>query len=300
MLKQIRYFQTVVECRSFTEAAEKCYISQSAISQQIQALENTVGVELINREKRRISLTPAGELFYRKSLGIVAQYDELVKEVKNVANRGSNEFRLGVLLTYGGEQLQLALSRFVEEYPDVLLSIEVGSHETLSHGLQGGKFDAVMSDQRRSFASDAHNLILQENQCYIEIARNHPLAKLDHLTRDDCKDFPCILVSEESEHYHEKEYYQDVYGFVGEFQFAPTIKDARLMVVSQRGFMPVEGTPALAHFSKTIASIPFYRNNMQFERNLCLFWMKNSQSNYIDRFSQILLEEFQKSNTSEK
>lgn len=50
MMKQIRYFQAVVRCGSFTEAAEECYISQSAISQQIQALERELGVQLIKRE----------------------------------------------------------------------------------------------------------------------------------------------------------------------------------------------------------------------------------------------------------
>ena len=60
MIKQIRYFQAVVRCKSFTEAAEECFISQSAISQQIQALEQALGVQLIRREKRRFSLTPAG------------------------------------------------------------------------------------------------------------------------------------------------------------------------------------------------------------------------------------------------
>ncbi len=294
MLKQIRYFQTVVECKSFTEAAEKCYISQSAISQQIQALENTLGVELLNREKRKISLTPAGELFYRRSLGIVAQYDELVKEVRNVANRGKNEFRIGALLTYGGEELQLALSHFVEEYPDILLTVEVGSHETLFHGLQDGKMDVLLSDQRRSFSSDSNNVILRKNQCWIEISQNHPLSKLDHITSDDLKNVPCIIVSEEQEHFHEKEYYSEVYGFSGEFIFAPTIKDARLMVVSQRGFMPVDGMPAMSHFSLTITRIPFYRGSVQFERNLCLFWKKDKDSKYIERFAQLMEEEFSK------
>lgn len=74
MLKQIKYFQTVVRCNSFSEAAEECYISQSAISQQIQALERELGVTLLKRENRRFSLTPAGEHFYQKSLFIMADF----------------------------------------------------------------------------------------------------------------------------------------------------------------------------------------------------------------------------------
>lgn len=61
LLRQIQYFVAVVDCGSFTEAAEQCYISQSAVSQQIQALEKELGVSLLIRKKRRFSLTPAGE-----------------------------------------------------------------------------------------------------------------------------------------------------------------------------------------------------------------------------------------------
>lgn len=68
MLKQIKYFQTVVRCGSFTEAAQELYISQSAISQQIQALEQELGVKLLERGNRKFTVTPAGEHFYKKVL----------------------------------------------------------------------------------------------------------------------------------------------------------------------------------------------------------------------------------------
>ena len=65
LLKQMKYFITVVDLHSFTEAAEQCFISQSAISQQIKALEKELGVRLFERSKRQFSLTTAGEYFYR-------------------------------------------------------------------------------------------------------------------------------------------------------------------------------------------------------------------------------------------
>lgn len=64
LLRQMKYFVAVVDCNSFTEAAEQCYISQSAISQQIQSLEKELGVLLIQRANRRFTLTPTGQYFY--------------------------------------------------------------------------------------------------------------------------------------------------------------------------------------------------------------------------------------------
>ena len=62
-INQLRYFVSAAENRSFTKAAAQYYISQTAVTQQIQALEYTVGVALFDRSSRPISLTPAGKLF---------------------------------------------------------------------------------------------------------------------------------------------------------------------------------------------------------------------------------------------
>ena len=79
MIRQIRYFQSVVRNNSFSKAAEECHISQSAISQQIQALEHELGFALLERKNRRFILTPAGEYFYKKSLVLIADYERMCR-----------------------------------------------------------------------------------------------------------------------------------------------------------------------------------------------------------------------------
>ena len=66
LLKQLKYFISIVEKGNFTEAAKEIYISQSAISQQIQSLENELGYKLLIREKRTFTLTPAGNTYIIK------------------------------------------------------------------------------------------------------------------------------------------------------------------------------------------------------------------------------------------
>ena len=63
LLRQIEYYLAVVDCGSFSEAAEKCFISQSAVSQQIKALEKELGVELLERHNRTFTLTESGKVF---------------------------------------------------------------------------------------------------------------------------------------------------------------------------------------------------------------------------------------------
>ena len=80
MLRQIKYFQAVVRNNSFSEAAGECHISQSAISQQIKALENELGFSLLERKNRKFVLTPAGEHFYKKSLILTSDYEQICSE----------------------------------------------------------------------------------------------------------------------------------------------------------------------------------------------------------------------------
>lgn len=105
LLRQIKYFITVVECNSFTEAAEQCYISQSAISQQIRALEDDIGVKLIKRENRKFYLTDAGEYFYRYGKELLNRAEEIKRETYNIGKNNKLQLKIGYLNCYGGAEL---------------------------------------------------------------------------------------------------------------------------------------------------------------------------------------------------
>lgn len=87
MFKQLKYFQSVVRLNSFSEAADGNYISQSAISQQIQALERELGFKLFERRNRSFTPTPAGEYFYRKSLVLTADFYSICAQMKTMIDR---------------------------------------------------------------------------------------------------------------------------------------------------------------------------------------------------------------------
>ena len=114
LLRQMQYFVSVVNANSFTEAAERMYISQSAISQQMRALEDELGVELIHREKRRFSLTPAGEYFYRNSLRVLDEVERLKRETIQIGTYDDTRLRVGYLRCYGGKELHQVIAAFSE------------------------------------------------------------------------------------------------------------------------------------------------------------------------------------------
>lgn len=98
-LRQIQYLCAVVETGSFTRAAERCLVSQSAISQQVKSLEGELGFELLHRHGRSFDVTPAGELFARKAAALLTQLEDLRYEAEGVANGWATTLAVGYLTT---------------------------------------------------------------------------------------------------------------------------------------------------------------------------------------------------------
>ena len=292
LLRQIQHFQKVVQENSFTKAAALCHISQSGISQSIKALEDEIGVKLLLRKNRSFELTEAGEHFYKKSLVIHADLLQLCRETARIAQKDTEHLALGVLSTYSGDAFNRAIASFSGKYPSVDISVVSGNHEVLYDGLRLGRIDLALNDQRRAFSDAYENLVLMDTICYVEMAAHHPLAKLDTVNIDALKNTPCILVATPEQQEEEQKYYRDIIGFNGDFLFADTLQAARVMVVSNRGMMPVEGTGHDSFFGATLKRIPLIRNDRHILRKYCAFWKKDNSGFFVEEFAKILKSMF--------
>ncbi len=293
MLRKVRYFQSVVRNRSFSEAAEECHISQSAISQQVKALEQELGFSLLERTGRKFSLTPAGEHFYQKSLILVADCDRICAQSAKIARGAGSALRIGLLRGYSGAELGRALAAFSEKYPQVSLETRTGNHEELYSYLRAEEADLVLNDQRRAFSDEYVNLVLTVSACFVEVPAKSPLALLARVTPEDLKNTPCILVCSPSQQETETEYYRDIVGFLGDFLYAGNLEEARLMVVTGKGFMPVEGAENAPSFGAAIRRIPLYRGEDPVRRNYCAFWKKDNSGYYVEEFASLLKAQYE-------
>lgn len=293
MIKQMKYFQAIVKYKSFTEAAEECYISQSAISQQMRALEQELGVKLINREKHKFSLTPAGEHFYKRSLILIEDFERLCLETSRIARKDNSELHIGYLKCYGGQEFQLAVAAFSQKYPKVSVQIINGNHEELYEELRLGKVDLILSDQRRAFSDEYVNFILTTSECYIETAAHSNLSSHESIEIEDLKNIPCILIASQGQRENERQYYQEIVGVKGEILFAENLEEARLMVLGGKGFMPIEGIQNELQMGISIRRIRLLRKGRPIKRNYCAFWKADNSGYYIEDFADILKSQFQ-------
>jgi len=143
-LRQLYYYCKLVEETSFRKAAIKLNISQSALSQQISALETELKVLLVRREGRRSFPTQAGLVLYRKSKIILELADVTKKELTSFNNTIS-----GVLSISTNTMISVlsdTIKEFSTKYPSVLLDIREGSHELVIQDLMSGKSEIAVTD----------------------------------------------------------------------------------------------------------------------------------------------------------
>lgn len=128
-LKRMAIFSAVVDAKSFSEAARRLGIAKSAISKHVSLLEDHLGVRLLNRTTRRLSLTEAGEKFYPRCARIVSEANEATLEARRLQEQAVGTLKLSSTVAFGAKHLVPLLSKFHQEHPelniDLLLSDDV-------------------------------------------------------------------------------------------------------------------------------------------------------------------------------
>lgn len=287
MFRQMKYFISIVENNSFTEAAYENHISQSAISQQIKMLENELGTTLLKRKNRSFELTPAGDYFYRHGKALLEEFEQIKSET---IRRGEDEelsLIIGYPKKYEGEELQEAIMEFSNLYPEVNISFVTGNHEDLFQQLISKKIDMKLSEQRRMFNADYCNYELKKASCYIEISSKDELSTKDKIEIKEIKRKSCILVASKEQRQSETDFYANTLKVSDRFLYADSLSQARMMVISGRGFIIVDEIGRLPEPKPGIKRIPLYNNMEPVTRNYFFCWTKEKSNYYVEEFAQL-------------
>ncbi|MDO4537259.1 MAG: LysR family transcriptional regulator [Coriobacteriales bacterium] len=287
-LRQIQYFCAVVETGSFTRAAEKTLVSQSAISQQVKALETEFGFELLHRHGRSFDVTPAGELFARKAAALLEQLDDARFEAEGVANGWATTLSVGYLNRYEGWEVQAAVTAFAARHPHIPVHATAGSHDTLYQLILRHDVDLLFSDRRRALSDAFVNRHLFDGWQYVEVSEASGVAWASELTVAELAQLPCILIASPDQESIEREYYRDVLGFRSDFLFARSREEGRMMVAGNRGFMPIEMREQTDRTGSAIRRIPLVGQSGQLKSEYYCYWPKDRTNNLIEEFADIL------------
>ena len=292
-LRQIKYFCAVVEARSFTHAAQECLVSQSAISQQVKALETELGFELLLRHGRSFDVTPAGELFARKARTLIDQLEDLRYEAEGVANGWATTLSVGYLSRYDGWEVQAAVTAFAVRHPHIPVHATAGSHDTLYRLILDHEVDVLFSDRRRALSDAFVNRHLFDGWRYVEVSEASPIAWPSELTVAQLAHVPCILIAAPDQEEVERGYYRDVLGFRSDFLFARSREEGRMMVAGNRGFMPVETRAQTGRTGSAIRRIPLVGQDGQLKSEYYCYWPKARTNRLVEEFAEILTNLFE-------
>ena len=140
-LRQYEYVIAVADTGQFVEAARVCAVSQPALSKQVQLVEELLGVQLFERARPQVIVTPAGEEVVRRARLLLAQAGDLVAAAREFGGEPAGTVRLGVIPTIAPYGLPGLLARLRERYPLVSFAIRELQTEVLLQHLRAGSID---------------------------------------------------------------------------------------------------------------------------------------------------------------
>src|SRR5262249_49115704 len=177
-LRQLRYLVALADEQHFTRAAAREHIAQPALSQQIRRLEQEVGLPLVERTTRRVTITEAGRTLVARARRILAEVDAATGEMQALVGVRSGHVMVGTMHTMGPVDVSLALALFHQRHPGVELTVREQSSEELAEMLRDDVLDLAflsVTERIESHGLGLHQLVSEE--LVVILPRSHPLAK---------------------------------------------------------------------------------------------------------------------------
>jgi molybdate transport repressor ModE-like protein len=140
-IETLKVFCDLAESGSFSLAASKNFITQSAVSQQIRSLEERYGRELIERSKGHARLTQAGEVLYEAGKEIVHRYREIENNLQSLARSVAGTVRVGTVYSVGLYELSAPLKKYLRTFPDVTVHLEYTRANKIYEDVSRGEID---------------------------------------------------------------------------------------------------------------------------------------------------------------
>ena len=194
-LRQVHYFVVVAQRLSFTKAAEELGVAQPALSQQIRGLERELGVTLLNRTSRRVSLTDSGVAFFNRAEKLLAEADAAKLEMQEFAGLARGKFVVGVVPNLGEIWLAHLLSDFHQRYPGIEIVLIEETTLPLENLLARGQLDvALLHQMPTGLSSTLLGYPLFTEALVLAVNAEHPLAGQAQISLADLHDESWILI----------------------------------------------------------------------------------------------------------
>ncbi|WP_036974926.1 LysR family transcriptional regulator [Prochlorococcus sp. SS52] len=186
-LDQLRILKAIVHEGSFKKAAESLYVTQPAVSLQIQNLEKQLEIAIFDRGGRKAQLTEAGKLLLKYCERILTQCDEACGAIEDLHNLKGGSLIIGASQTTGTYLMPRMIGLFRQKFPEVSAQLQVHSTRRTGWSVANGQIDlAIIGGQLPNELNELLHIIpYATDQLALILSQKHPLARMKELTKED-------------------------------------------------------------------------------------------------------------------
>lgn len=187
---QMKYFIVTAECLSFTQAAERLYMTQPALSRHISTIESELGCKLFYRTKNRVWLTDAGKCLYKGLIPVLESYTRLIKEVSEINAGAVSTISIGILANINLPEFFRALLEDIRvNFPDITLDLPVCNFQELVDGLISSQYDAILTTIQDFPNVDDLDFLLQDSSPFgLLISKTYSVSNRNSISASELKD----------------------------------------------------------------------------------------------------------------
>lgn len=194
-LRQLQYAEAVASELSFRKAAERCRVSQPALSAQLAELEAALGVQLFERDKKRVLVTPAGEQLLARASLVLREAQALLEAAERAADPLAGGLRLGVIPTVSPYLLPALTPRLRAKLPKLRITWREEKTEAVVALLTSGELDAAIV----AVVSELGDMLCEkiaDDEFVLVMDPAHPLAKSGHAAPSELRDQEVLLLDD--------------------------------------------------------------------------------------------------------
>jgi DNA-binding transcriptional LysR family regulator len=290
-LRHLRYFVAVAEEASFTAAARRVHVAQQVLSSQIRQLEDVLGVALLRRTSRGVSVTPAGSAFLDGARETLATLDRGITAARNTAHAITGQLVVGLSVAATGRTPTTLLAAFRQAHPQIEVRLQTFELTQPAAGLLDRSSDVAFV--RPPIAAPGLSLeqVAEEPRIFV-LPSDHPLAGRDQLGLDDVAGIPWVAADTATDGCDPTCWRDDwlvsprpggdqpIIGAV-----ARTIEEWREHVVAGRG---ISLCPASAETFHPRPGITFVPSRGVPPTALCVAWRSDDADQAVHRFVEVV------------
>jgi len=194
----LRYFAAVAAEGTLSRAAERLFVSQPALTKQIKQLESQLGVQLFTRSRAGMTLTPAGQALADGTPGMLAVWDQVLRDTRAAASRAARVLRVGFMSSAANEATQQIIAAFGRRRPGWRVDLQQAGWSDPTAGLASGDVDAALLRLPFPGQDEVRIEVLLTEPRWVALPVTHPLAARDRVSFHELRDEPFVAAPAET------------------------------------------------------------------------------------------------------